>query len=190
MLTNQQIEKHLNELYYLARKGSEGGTVVRNTLPTVDDDNTQGFTVGSRIFVPDNGTGYINAEYICTDNSTGAAVWQPVEGYYEWVGLMKVDYDEGNDEYNLSVDTVIKNTLPEFTITGINGEYNLTSVEPGAFSNMVRQSGLFARNNQGWYIQPIDANEFVFTIYSPVNEITTPSLLTLPPSLVRIIMPL
>ena len=40
------------------------------TAPTVNDDDTQGYAVGSRWI--DINTGYT---YVCTDNSTGAAFW-------------------------------------------------------------------------------------------------------------------
>ena len=43
------------------------------TLPTVDDDGGEGYTVGSRWL-------YDGTEYVCNDPSLGAAVWVPMSG--------------------------------------------------------------------------------------------------------------
>jgi len=57
----------------------ENGLLVRevnhkfNTAPTVTNDDSEGFYVGSR-WILDDGT-----IYTCTDDTTGAAVWQPTD---------------------------------------------------------------------------------------------------------------
>lgn len=54
----------------------DGGTTIRevshnfSATPTVSDDNTKGFIVGSR-WILDNGD-----IYVCSDTATGAAIWQ------------------------------------------------------------------------------------------------------------------
>jgi hypothetical protein len=52
------------------------------TVPTITDDDTKGYTVGS-LWTLDN-----NDTYVCTDASTGAAVWalKPSSGYIYEIG--------------------------------------------------------------------------------------------------------
>ena len=180
MTTIEQIKRDLDELYYRVNNLSGGGvasvkgnvvdntdpnnpvvtaalSVVRNTLPTVFDDDTQGFTVGSRIFVPDDGNGFVNAEYICTDNTTGAAVWVPAEGYYSFVGLVEIVAGGGVNE--LQVVQVLKNTLPTFTISGGDGDYGITANIAGSYANMVHQSGVFDFNIT-YNVETVTANTF------------------------------
>jgi hypothetical protein len=73
---------------------NDGGTTIREArynfaqAPTINDDITTGFIVGSR-WVLDNGT-----LYICTDNTDGAAVWELQAGAGD---MFKSVYDTDND---------------------------------------------------------------------------------------------
>ena len=90
----------------------DGGTTIREvshnftTTPTVYDDITKGFVVGSR-WILDDGT-----LYICTDNTDDTAVWvlQPtLSGYVPYTGAT-ADLDMGS--YNLTADHIALNVSP------------------------------------------------------------------------------
>jgi hypothetical protein len=74
---------------------NDGGTTIREArynfaqAPTINDDITTGFIVGSR-WVLDNGT-----LYICTDNTDGAAVWELQPNYVPYTGADE-DLDLGD----------------------------------------------------------------------------------------------
>jgi hypothetical protein len=63
-----------------------------NIAPTVDNDDTEGFYVGSR-WILDDGT-----IYTCSDSTTGAAVWDLNSGFVPYTGATQ-DVDLG--EYEL-----------------------------------------------------------------------------------------
>ena len=73
---------------------NDGGTTIREArynfavAPTINDDITTGFIVGSR-WLLDNGV-----LYICTDNTDGAAVWELQAGAGD---MFKSVYDTDND---------------------------------------------------------------------------------------------
>jgi len=74
---------------------NDGGTTIREArynfaqAPTINDDITTGFIVGSR-WVLDNGT-----LYICTDNTDGAAAWDLQPNYVPYTGADE-DLDLGD----------------------------------------------------------------------------------------------
>jgi hypothetical protein len=77
-----------------------------NIAPTVDNDDTEGFYVGSR-WILDDGT-----IYTCSDSTTGAAVWDLNSGFVPYTGATQ-DVDLG--EYELKSGQVEFDQTPTGT---------------------------------------------------------------------------
>jgi len=75
--------------------------------PTVNDDISQGYAIGSRWIRPDT-----NQEWVCTNNALGAAVW--VEGSPEAFGMsvQQVSSDEESSTTNTSPQQKLRLTTP------------------------------------------------------------------------------
>jgi hypothetical protein len=83
------------------------GTTFRNSKPTVNDDASQGFVPGSRIYVKQDTTNnIINADYVCISNNVGNALWLPADGYYCFEGVIT---QSGTNAP--VIGTIFKNTL-------------------------------------------------------------------------------
>ena len=70
-----------------------------NIAPTVNNDDTEGFYVGSR-WILDDGT-----IYTCSDSTTGAAVWDLNSGFVPYTGAT-ANVDLGT--FNLEATTLVK----------------------------------------------------------------------------------
>jgi|688.fasta_scaffold07177_15 hypothetical protein len=77
-----------------------------NIAPTVDNDDTEGFYVGSR-WILDDGT-----IYTCSDSTTGAAVWDLNSGFVPYTGATQ-DVDLG--EYELKAGQIELDQTPTGT---------------------------------------------------------------------------
>jgi len=122
----------------------QGGTQIRQSLynfnntPTVDDDDTKGYVVGST-WTLDNGN-----LYSCSDATTGAAVWTQVTtqlDYTEYVAYIT------QNSPNPPIAAVAKNDTG-FTFTyfySATGDYTITAT--GAFTDYEKVIPSF--NGQG-----------------------------------------
>lgn len=98
---------------------------VDSSIPDENYDESEGFRVGSRIFVE----AHVNSEYVCIDNTTGAAIWIPSIGFKRFVGTLNQD---GTNEPTISTSIVndwgIENT--DFSYVDA-GEYTLSKTGIG-----------------------------------------------------------
>jgi len=104
-----ELKWEAGRLYVMGGDGFTIREVSHNftTLPTLNDDDTKGFVVGSR-WILDNGD-----VYVCADNTEGAAAWE----FYS-VGatptLQQVT-DNGNNE--TTNDVIVKNSENKISLT-------------------------------------------------------------------------
>ena len=126
--------------------GSSGNTIRQslfnfNILPTIDDDITKGYYIGTRWTLDDN------VSYICADNTTGAAVWNlvPAIDYTEYVAFV-------SQSGATAPTAVVEKNDTTFTFTyGYSslGSYTITAI--GAFPNKGKVIPYFnSQTNQGF----------------------------------------
>lgn len=97
-----ELKWEAGRLYIMEQNGFTIREVAHNfnITPTASDDNTLGYVIGSR-WILDNGS-----VYVCTDATTGAAVWalqNPLSGYVPYTGATQ-DVDLGT--YKLTADAI------------------------------------------------------------------------------------
>lgn len=101
-----------------------------NTAPTVNDDDTKGFYVGSR-WILDDGT-----VYTCLDSNSGVAVWalEPPSTVYSYE--MHVSQVDGNDTTG---DGSVLNPVATITkaLTLLTGSRKTIIIHPGVYSENV-----------------------------------------------------
>ena len=113
-----------------------------NVAPSINDDDTKGYAVGSR-WTLDNGI-----IYICNDNTTGAAVWNQVTttiDYTEYVAFVTQSGFTAPTAVVEKNDTGVPFTY-DYSSTGL---YTITAV--GAFGNKNKVIPYFnSQTNQGF----------------------------------------
>jgi len=113
----------------------QGGTQIRQSLynfnitPTVTDDDTKGYVVGS-IWTLDNGN-----YYTCTDATTGAAVWTQV--------TTQLDYTE-----YVAFITQTANTAPTAVVVKNDTGYTFTFAYSSQGIYQINATGAFADKNK------------------------------------------
>jgi hypothetical protein len=147
------------------------GTTLRNSKPTVNDDATQGFVPGSRIYVRgDRDNGIYNADYVCISNDVGNALWLPADGYYCFEGVIT---QAGN---NIPlIGTIFKNTLGVI-ITSYEGVGEYTLTVDNNTSGLGSQQPLNIHSLAGYYrYEASPPNDIILKTYNmsliPSNDI-------------------
>ena len=101
--------------------------------PTITDDVTLGYLTGSRWSLDDGTT------YVCTDNTTGAAVWV-LAGFVPYTGAM-ANVDLGT--YNLIADQLALNVSPSGTLAVGSTQWNNTL---GSSETMLKGGSVVLKN--------------------------------------------
>jgi hypothetical protein len=77
---------------------------VFNFIPDNSFDSSEGYNIGDKIFVPTTTYGVVNEEYICLDNTNGAAVWKPTSGFYSFVDNQNQNIPSGSPDLTFLVE--------------------------------------------------------------------------------------
>jgi hypothetical protein len=113
-----------------------------NVAPSINDDDTKGYAVGSR-WTLDNGI-----IYICNDNTTGAAVWNQVTTTIDYTEYVAFVTQSG---FTAPTAVVEKNDTGFVFTYGYSslGSYTITAI--GAFPNKGKVMPYFnSQTNQGF----------------------------------------
>jgi hypothetical protein len=107
-----ELKWEAGRLYVMGGDGFTIREVSHNftTTPTVNDDDTKGFVIDSR-WILDNGD-----VYVCTDDTTGAAVWELVNT--GTTPTLQEVTDEGADAYGNTIN--LKNSISSDSLIQFN----------------------------------------------------------------------